>query len=285
MTIQVSNRYAVGRGEFARFKMSEIVDNFLVGKLFRPNHIEIVYTHYDRFIVGGAMPVDETVSLGSVDELRAEYFLERREIGIINVGGPGIVVADDGEYELGHKEAIYIGRGNRKIELSSGGAENPAKFYFNSAGAHQTYPTKRVGLADAEVTPLGDRLTANERVINKLIVTGTVDSCQLQMGMTELKPGSVWNTMPAHTHARRMETYFYFDLPDDQAVCHFMGPRDETKHVWIGNNEAVVSPPWSIHSGVGTTNYTFIWGMAGENVDYADMDTFQPSEFRARATG
>lgn len=283
MTINVQNRYAVGRGEYSRFNMSELVDNFLVGNLFQPDHIELVYTHYDRFIVGGAMPVSETVSLGTVDELRAEYFLERRELGVINVGGPGKILVDDGAFDIAYKEGIYVGRGNRKIEFSSDDPAHPAKFYFNSVAAHQAYPTKKIGLEDADVMPTGDRLTSNERVINKLIVTSTLDTCQLQMGMTELAPGSVWNTMPAHTHARRMETYFYFEVPDDQAVCHFMGPRDETKHVWVGSDEAVVSPPWSIHSGVGTSNYTFIWGMAGENVDYADMDVFQPNEFRANA--
>ena len=283
MSINVSNRFAVGMNEYSRFTMKEIVDNFLVSNLFQPDHVEIIYTHYDRFVVGGVMPVTETVSLGVVDEMRSEYFLERRELGIINVGGSGKVALDDGDYELAPKEALYVGKGNRKIEFSSDDPANPAKFYCNSAGAHQSYPTKKVTLANAEVMPMGDQLTSNERVINKLLVTSTVDSCQLQMGMTELKPGSVWNTMPAHTHARRMETYFYFEVDDDQAVCHFMGPREETKHVWVGDCDAVVSPPWSIHSGVGTSNYTFIWGMAGENVDYADMDIFQPNEFRASA--
>lgn len=283
MSINVSNRWAVGRNEYSRFNMEEIVDNFLVTDLFQPDHVELVYTHYDRFVVGGIMPVKNTVSLGTVDEMRSEYFLERRELGVINVGGPGKVAVDDGEYSIGPKESIYVGLGNRKLEFSSDDSSNPANFYFNSAGAHKAYPTKKVGLDEAEVMPMGDPKTSNERVINKLIVISNLDTCQLQMGMTELKPGSVWNTMPAHTHARRMETYFYFEVPDDQAVCHFMGPREETKHVWIGNNEAVVSPPWSIHSGVGTSNYTFIWGMAGENIDYADMDTFQPNEFRASA--
>ena len=283
MSINVSNRWAVGRNEFSRFTMDEIVDNFLVRGLFQPDHVELIYTHYDRFVVGGIMPVKKTVSLGTVDEMRSEYFLERRELGVINVGGPGKVVVDDGEFSIGPKESIYVGMGNRKLEFSSDDASSPAKFYFNSAGAHKAYPTKKVGLEEAEVMPMGDPTASNERVINKLIVISNLDTCQLQMGMTELKPGSVWNTMPAHTHARRMETYFYFEVPDDQAVCHFMGPRDETKHVWIGSDEAVVSPPWSIHSGVGTSNYTFIWGMAGENIDYADMDTFQPNEFRASA--
>ena len=281
MSINVSNRFAVGRNEYSRFTMEEIVDNFLVSKLFQPDHVEIVYTHYDRFVVGGVMPVKEVISLGTVDEMRAAYFLERRELGVINVGGAGKVSVDAGDFDIAHKEGIYVGQGNRKIEFSSDDPASPAKFYLNSAGAHTSYPTKKIGLKDAEVAPMGDPLTSNERVINKLIVTSTVDTCQLQMGMTALAPGSVWNTMPAHTHARRMETYFYFEVAKDQAVCHFMGPRDETKHVWVGDCEAVVSPPWSIHSGVGTSNYTFIWGMAGENVDYADMDVFQPNEFRA----
>lgn len=283
MSIKVTNRFAAGRKEFSRFNMEEIVENFLVSNLFQPDHTEIVYTHYDRFVLGGVMPVKEVISLGTVDEMRSAYFLERRELGIINVGGAGKVSVDAGDFDIAHKEGLYVGLGNREIEFSSVDPANPAKFYLNSVGAHQAYPTKKIGLKDAEVMPMGDPLTSNERVINKLIVTSTVDTCQLQMGMTELAPGSVWNTMPAHTHARRMETYFYFEVPEDQAVCHLMGPRDETKHVWVGDCEAVVSPPWSIHAGVGTSNYTFIWGMAGENVDYADMDIFQPNEFRAPA--
>ena len=280
VTINVSNRYAAGRGEYARFNMEELVEHFLVRDLFQENHAELVYTHYDRFIVGGVMPVDEPVLLTTVDELRAEFFLERRELGIINVGGPGKLSVDAGDYALDFKEALYVGKGNRKLEFSSDNPDNPARFYLNSTPAHQSYPTKLVTLDDAEVMPMGDKATANERTINKLLVTSTVDSCQLQMGLTELATGSVWNTMPAHTHARRMETYFYLNVPENDAVCHFMGPPDETRHVWVGNQEAVVSPPWSIHSGVGTSNYSFIWGMAGENVDYADMDTFQPCEFR-----
>jgi len=283
MTINSSNRYAVGRNEFASFDMEKLVDNFLIGNLFQPDRVELVYTHYDRLVVGGAMPVNEKVSLSTVDDLKAEYFLERRELGVINVGGAGKVRTDDGDIDIAFKEAIYIGRGNRVIEFSSDDSSNPALFYFNSAGAHQSYPTKKISLADAQVMPMGEQATSNERVINKLLVTGNLETCQLQMGMTELKVGSVWNTMPAHTHARRMEAYFYFEVPENQAVCHFMGPRDETRHVWVGNNEAVVSPPWSIHSGAGTSNYTFIWGMAGENVDYDDMDVFQPNEFRASA--
>ena len=280
VTTNVSNRFAAGLGEYTRFDMKEIVENFLVTALFQGDHAELVYTHYDRFLVGGVMPVHEPVTLTTVDEIRAKYFLERRELGVINVGGPGKLSVDAGNFELEFKEALYVGRGNRKLEFSSIDPDNPAKFYLNSTPAHQSYPTKKVTLRDAEVMPMGDKSTANERIINKLLVTGTVESCQLQMGLTELAVGSVWNTMPAHTHARRMETYFYLNVPENDAVCHFMGPPDETRHVWVGNEEAVVSPPWSIHSGVGTSNYSFIWGMAGENVDYADMDTFQPCEFR-----
>jgi 4-deoxy-L-threo-5-hexosulose-uronate ketol-isomerase len=279
MSIHVSNRYAVGRAEYSRFTTAELIDSFLISRLFQPDHIELAYTHYDRLVVGGAMPVNEPQSLGTVDALRAEYFLGRRELGIINVGGPGIVTLDDDRYELNFKEALYVGRGNSRVELSSAAPAHPAMFYLNSAPAHTRYPAKKIGLDDAEKLPLGAAETSNERVINKLIVISNLDTCQLQMGMTELRPGSVWNTMPAHTHARRVEAYFYFEVPDDQAVCHFMGPREETKHLWIGNNEAVISPPWSIHSGVGTCNYTFIWGMAGENVDYDDIDVIRPAEF------
>ncbi len=280
MTLRMSNRFAVGESEYSRFTMNQLVDSFLVSKLFQPNHIEMVYTHYDRLIVGGAMPTDQALELDSVEELRAVYFLQRRELGVINVGGPGRIKVDDGELTLENRDAAYIGRGTRKIEFFSQQAHKPALFYFNSAPAHQSFPNQLIRLQDAERSPAGDEKNCNERVINKLIVTSTVDTCQLQMGMTELMAGSVWNTMPAHTHARRMEAYFYFQVPEDQAICHFMGPQHETRHLWLGNHEAVVSPPWSIHSGVGTGNYSFIWGMAGENVDYEDMDTFQPNQLR-----
>ena len=235
---------------------------------------------YDRLIVGGAVPVNEKLELTPIDPLRAPFFLWRRELGIINVGGAGIVEVDGKTFELGYKEALYLGKGDRNVFFSSKDAEKPAHFYFNSAPAHMTYPDKKVTKADAVVVEMGSLEESNHRVINKLIVNQVLPTCQLQMGMTELKPGSVWNTMPPHTHNRRMEAYFYFEVPEHQAVCHFMGEIDETRHIWMQNEEAVISPVWSIHSASATSNYTFIWGMAGENIDYGDMDTCTPNDLK-----
>ena len=279
MTVKCTSRYATHPADYARYDMQQLKDHYLVTGLFRPDEVNFVYTHYERLMVGGAMPVDDGLELESIDLLKAPYFLERRELGAINVGGSGSVEVDGERFALGYKDALYVGAGNRSVVFHSDDAANPAKFYLNSAPAHTAYPTRRITLADADKMALGSAETANERVINKLIVNSVLDSCQLQMGMTELKTGSVWNTMPAHTHDRRMEAYFYFELSDDNAVVHFMGPRDETRHVWVLNEQAVVSPPWGIHAGAGTSNYTFIWGMAGENLDYADMDTITPVEF------
>jgi 4-deoxy-L-threo-5-hexosulose-uronate ketol-isomerase len=222
----------------------------------------------------------ERLKLEPIDPLKAGYFLERRELGIINVGGQGIVEVDGQSVTMGYKEALYVGRGKKEIWFSNTGQDRQAHFYFNSAPAHREYPVKRVGMADAEVSDLGAPESSNARRINKLIINGIVDSCQLQMGLTELKAGSVWNTMPPHVHSRRMEAYFYFEVPENQAVCHFMGTIDETRHIWLGNEEAVISPPWSIHSATGTSNYAFIWGMAGENLDYTDMDGTTPSHLK-----
>lgn len=201
-------------------------------------------------------------------------------MGIINVGGSGSVTVNGTKYGLAYKEALYIGRENKEVIFNSDDAANPAKFYLNSAPAHKIFPTKKVSQQDAEIVELGSMETANARTIRKLIVNSVVETCQVQMGMTELKTGSVWNTMPAHVHDRRMEVYFYFEVPEDQAVCHFMGEPQETRHIWMANNEAVISPPWSIHSGSGTSNYTFIWGMAGENLDYGDMDFCKINELK-----
>ncbi len=242
------------------------------------NEINLIYSFYDRFIVGGAVPVKEDLHLDPIDPLKADYFLERRELGVINVGGPGEVVADGTTYDLGYKDALYVGRGVKEVIFRSKDPQKPARYYLNSATAHTSYPVKRVTLADAEVVNLGSPEQSNERQINKLLVHGVVDTCQVQMGMTELKPGSVWNTMPAHVHSRRMEAYFYFEVPEGQAVCHFMGEPKETRHIWLGNEQAVISPPWSIHSAAGTSNYIFIWGMAGENLDYGDMDFQEPTD-------
>jgi 4-deoxy-L-threo-5-hexosulose-uronate ketol-isomerase len=225
------------------------------------------------------MPVDKSLKLETIPYLKSENFLDRRELGIVNVGGSGTVSADGVKYELQKKEALYVGMGSKDIMFSSHKGEQ-ALFYINSAPAHKNFPTKKVGKQEAEVIQLGDEKLANRRVLNKLIVNSIVETCQLQMGLTELLPGNVWNTMPAHTHNRRMEAYFYFDLEDGQTIAHFMGEPQNTRHIFIQNNQAILSPEWSIHSGSGTSNYTFIWGMAGENLDYSDMDVCPPSELR-----
>lgn len=266
------SRYAVSPAETKQMDTAQLRGNFLIERLFDADQVSLTLTHYDRYIAGGAMPVDSTLALPNPDALKADYFLERRELGIINVGAKGTVTADGVSYELDFKEALYIGKGAREVSFTSADSKNPAKFYLNSAPAHHTYPTKKVSKAEAEIVELGSPETANHRIINKLLVNSVLPTCQLQMGMTELKSGSVWNTMPAHTHDRRMEVYFYFEVPQGQSVCHFMGQPQESRHIWMQNEQAVISPNWSIHSGAGTSNYTFIWGMAGENLDYGDMD-------------
>lgn len=244
----------------------------LIETLFTPDEVNLVYSMYDRMVAGGVMPVKESVKLEPVAMLRAEYFTERREIGMINSGGAGVVTVDGKAYEIDFKEALYIGRGNKEIVFSSKDASNPAKFYLNSAPAHTAYPTTKVTKDMAVVLELGSLEESNHRIINRMIVKEVIPTCQLQMGMTELKPGSTWNTMPPHTHNRRMEVYYYFDLSETQAVCHFMGEMQETRHIWMKKDQAVISPAWSIHSACATSNYTFVWGMAGENLDYNDMD-------------
>ena len=256
---------------------------FLIDDLFVKDEIRLVYSHIDRIITGSAVPVDKKLVLTAGDELRAEYFLQRREMGVINIGGAGTVTVDDKEYTVGPREGMYIGMGSKSVVFGSNDDNDPALFYINSAPAHKTYPTvliKREGessddvviISDDNKKELGTLEGSNHRVINKYILPGQVESCQLEMGMTELKPGSVWNTMPCHTHDRRMEVYLYFDLPDDAYVCHFMGEADETRHLIVRNRQAVISPSWSIHAGAGTRAYTFIWGMVGENQDFDDMD-------------
>ena len=266
------SRYAQSPKEVKQMDTAALRENFLIENVFEANQVNLTLSHFDRYIVGGAMPVGQTLELPNPDDLKATYFLERREMGIINVGGKAIVTADGETFELEYKEALYIGKGTQSVTFASADAAQPAKLYINSAPAHHTYPTKKVSKADAEIVELGTPETANHRVINKLLVNSVLPTCQLQMGMTELKSGSVWNTMPAHTHDRRMEAYFYFEVPQGQSVCHFMGQPQETRHIWMQNDQAVISPNWSIHSGAGTSNYTFIWGMAGENLDYGDMD-------------
>jgi 4-deoxy-L-threo-5-hexosulose-uronate ketol-isomerase len=280
MTTSIEERFAVHFEDFRTYDTVKIRKEFLVSGLMETGKINLTYSHYDRYIIGGAVPMDGGLVLESPEPLKSEYFLKRREMGIINVGGPAVVMADGKRHELNYKDALYLGRGTREVVFTSIDLENPARIYLNSATAHKEYPSRKVTTADAEVVELGSLETSNMRTINKLLVNSIVETCQLQMGMTELKPGSVWNTMPPHTHSRRMEAYFYFEIPQDQAVCHFMGQPRETRHIWIHNEEAVISPNWSIHAAAGTSNYVFIWGMAGENLDYGDMDTIKPTDLR-----
>ena len=266
-------RYASNPVDAKSYDTTRLRNDFLIEKVFTLNEVNMVYSMYDRMIVGGAMPVGEVLKLEAIDPLKAPHFLTRREIGIFNVGaGKGIVKVDGTAFELDYKEALYLGKGDREVTFESCDAEHPALFYFLSANAHTTYPDKKVTKADAVVAHMGSLEMSNERDINKMIVNQVLPTCQLQMGMTELAPGSVWNTMPAHVHSRRMEAYFYLELPEDQSICHFMGEVNETRHIWMHNNQAVLSPEWSIHSAAATHNYTFIWGMGGENLDYGDQD-------------
>jgi 4-deoxy-L-threo-5-hexosulose-uronate ketol-isomerase len=266
-------RYSSHPSDVKQYDTAKIREHFLVSNLFVPEETNLVYSHFDRMIVGGIMPVSEHVTLESIPPLRSEFFLERRELGIFNVGGTGIITVDEETFTLEYKEALYLGQGRRKVVFVSDDKNKPAKFYLNSAPAHKSYHDRKITTKEAEVVVLGSLETSNHRTVNKMLVNSVLQTCQLQMGMTELKPGSVWNTMPPHVHDRRMEAYFYFEVPEGQAVCHFMGQVDETRHIWMKNDQAVISPSWSIHSAAGTNNYIFIWGMAGENLDYGDMDT------------
>lgn len=274
-------RYASHPLDAKQYDTSRLRREFLIENLFAPDEVNMVYSMYDRMIVGGAVPVKEALLLEAIDPLKAPFFTTRREVGFYNVGaGEGIVKVGEEIYRLGYKEALYVGRGDRNVVLSSEDETRPAKFYFNSTTAHAVYPCRKVTKADAISVHLGSLETSNERIINKMLVNQVLPTCQLQMGMTELAKGSVWNTMPAHIHSRRMEAYFYFEIPDDQAVCHLMGEPQETRHIWMRGNEAVLSPQWSIHAAAATHNYTFIWGMGGENLDYGDQDFFAITDLR-----
>jgi 4-deoxy-L-threo-5-hexosulose-uronate ketol-isomerase len=253
---------------------------FLVPTVFTKDEVNLSLSQYERYMIGGAFPVDKVLTLETVPNIKSEYFCERREVGIINIANEGIVTVDGKEYVLQNKEALYVGRGSKTVTFASKDVKNPAKFYFGSTPAHKEYPTVLVNKAKANILNMGSVETSNVRTIYQLIVPGIVDSCQLVMGLTELKTGSVWNTMPSHTHDRRMEAYFYFEVKEGQAICHLMGEPQETRHLFMHNEQAVFSPEWGIHSGVGTSNYSFIWGMGGENLDYTDMDHVQPNELR-----
>ncbi len=271
-----------------KYDTEQLRSHFMMPKVMAADTVNMTYSMYDRLIFGGVVPVERVVTLETIDPLKSEYFLERRELGVINVGGDGIVTVDGKEYELHFKDALYVGRGNKDIRFSSKDKDNPARFYFNSTPAHKAYRTQlvtidgRKGSIKANSFAAGKMEESNDRVINQLIVSNVLEEgpCQLQMGLTELKPGSVWNTMPAHTHDRRVEAYFYFNVPDGNAICHLMGEPQENRLIWLHNEQAVMSPEWSIHAAAGTSNYMFIWGMGGENLDYGDMDKVTYTDMR-----
>jgi len=251
----------------------ELRSNFLIEELFVPGSVRLVYCSVDRTIVGSAVPTLKPLQLEGGSELASEYFAERREIGVINIGEPGTIRVDEKEYELGHSDFLYISRGSREIEFTSKVINTPAYFYLLSYPAHKEYPTTHATLSDIEAANLGSMEESNKRNLYKVIHPGGIKSCQLVMGLTILEEGSIWNTMSAHTHERRSEVYMYFDIPDDSVVFHFMGLPEETRHIVVRNRQAVLSPSWSIHAGAGTRNYKFVWGMGGENQEFADMDS------------
>lgn len=269
-------RYSASQRDVKRYTTEELRGEFLIENLYVPDQVTAVYSHVDRMVTLGCMPVKETFSIDKGIDVwgcfGTHYFLERREIGIFNIGGAGKVTVDGKIYEMGYKDCLYITRGAKEVLFSSDSADMPAKFYMVSAPAHCSYETRLIKLADAAKKPLGAAETSNKRVINQFIHPDVLKTCQLSMGMTALDSGSVWNTMPAHTHERRMEIYMYFEVPQDQVVFHMMGEGQETRHIVMQNEQAVISPSWSIHAGAGTSNYTFIWAMGGENQAFDDMD-------------
>ncbi|ATM99039.1 MULTISPECIES: 5-dehydro-4-deoxy-D-glucuronate isomerase [Proteus] len=255
---------------------------FLIEEVFSPNKLTMTYSHIDRIVFGGIMPVDSTLTFSNElgKSFGVTYFLERRELGLINIGGAGVITVDDTNYEVGKAEALYVGKGAREVSFKSVDPAHPAKFYYNSAPAHTTYPTRKITQDQASPETLGDASTSNRRTIYKYLVPNVLPTCQLVMGMTQLEEGSLWNTMPCHTHERRMEVYFYFNMKEDAAVFHMMGKPDETRHLLVHNEQAIISPSWSIHAGVGTQAYTFIWGMVGENQVFSDMDHIAVRDLR-----
>lgn len=284
-------RYANHPDDSKKYDTAELREKYLIEKLFEADDILLTYSHQDRIIAGGAMPVKKPLSLGTFKELATDYFLERRELGVINIGGAGVITLDGKKYDIGFKEGIYVGMGTKEVTFTSVDAKNPAKFYINSSPAHKTYPTVKItkpvegvpapeGVGYCVQRHLGSAEGMNKRTINQFIIGDVCESCQLAMGMTELAVGSSWNTLPSHTHERRMEVYMYFEVPADQAVIHLMGTPQETRHIIMHNEQAVISPSWSIHTGVGTYNYTFIWGMCGENQAYDDMDNIKTQDLK-----
>ncbi|MFY0686707.1 MAG: 5-dehydro-4-deoxy-D-glucuronate isomerase [Cyclobacteriaceae bacterium] len=266
------SRYASHPQDYVSYDTSRIRKEFLADQLVEDGRLNLIYTHYDRFIFGTAQPTKAPIELGNYEQLKASYFLQRRELGVINLAGDGVIIVDGTEYKLAKYDCLYVGRGAQKVIFNSNNADEPALFYLNSCPAHKEYPTTLAHQADANRVDLGSKESCNERTIFQYIHEDGVQSCQLVMGYTELASGSIWNTFPPHTHERRMEVYFYFDVPEDQVVLHLMGRPDETRHIVMKNYEAVISPEWSIHSGAGTMAYKFVWGMGGENQSFTDMD-------------
>ena len=280
----MDTRYSCGPRDFSRYNTEETRAEFLIENLFTPDTVRAVYSHVDRMVTLGAMPVSEALSIDKgIDVWKSfgtQYFLERRECGMFNVGGPGSVSVDGTVYQLGYKDCLYITKGAREVLFSSDSPDAPAKFYIVSAPAHTSYENRLIRIADAAKKPCGSAETSNQRVINQFIHPDVLKTCQLSMGMTVLASGSVWNTMPAHTHERRMEVYFYFEVPENEVVFHFMGQPQETRHIVMRNEQAVISPSWSIHAGAGTSNYTFIWATGGENQAFDDMDNIATTDLK-----
>ena len=273
-------RHAAGKEETKNMKSKDLRDHFLIEDLMKDETIQMVYSHYDRLIIGGAVTAGKELMLETSTELKADYFLERRELGIILISGQGSVTVDGEKYTMKEKECLYVGRGNKSVVFNSTGKEQKAQFYFTSTPAHTVYPIKKMSISDAVSQSLGSGDKANERTIYKYIHPDGIKSCQLMMGFTVLSKGSIWNTMPPHLHERRMEAYFYFDLSEEDRIWHFMGESDETRHMLVANHQAIISPPWSIHSGAGTNNYAFVWAMAGENQSFSDMDAVPLDKLR-----
>ena len=277
-------RYSANQRDFKRYTTEEIRGEFLIENLYKKDEVVAVYSHVDRMVTLGCMPVEEVVSISKGIDVWAnfgtDYFLERREIGIFNIGGAGKIKADGEVFEMGYKDCLYITKSTKEVTFESNSPDAPAKFYMVSAPAHTSYQTTFIPIEKAAKKPLGSMETSNKRVINQFIHPDVLKTCQLSMGMTVLEPGSVWNTMPAHTHERRMEVYMYFEVPENQVVFHMMGEGTETRHIVMQNEQAVISPSWSIHSGAGTSNYTFIWAMGGENQAFDDMDNIATTDLR-----
>lgn len=268
----MNNRYANNPNDSKKYDTNQLREHYMVEEIFSDDKVELTYSHVDRIIFGGIKPVNESLKLEAGKSMGVDYFLERREMGVINVGGEGIVSIDGEEFALNNKDGLYIGKGNKDIIFKSSNPKNPAKFYINSVPAHKEYKTVKIEIEKANPVKMGDNSTLNKRTIYQYVHPNVCESCQLLMGLTILEPGSAWNTMPCHTHERRMEVYFYFDMEEDTRVIHLMGEPTETRHLIVKNEQAIISPSWSIHSGVGTSNYTFIWGMCGENQTFTDMD-------------